>query len=146
MNLDSEPGRPWSVRPQFPLPVPTEDNQPFWDALLEGRLVVQECASCSGLIHPPRPMCPECGSFDKTWRQMSGRGEVYSYVVTHQAIHPAYNGHTPYATVLVRLDEGPLVTTNLTDVVHEEIEIGMPVQMIPASLTEEISIPLFRRR
>jgi len=135
-----------SDRPAFPAPVPTEDNQPFWDALKEGRLVVQECAACSGLVHPPRPMCPECGSFEKAWRAMSGRGTVYSYVVTHQAIHPSYNDHLPYATVLVELEEGPLVTTNLVDVAADEIAIGMPVEVEFVALSEEVTLPLFRRR
>lgn len=132
-------------RPAFPTPVPTEDNQPFWEALKEGRLVVQECASCASLVHPPRPMCPECGAFEKTWRVMSGRGELYSYVVTHQAIHPSYNDHLPYATVLVRLEEGPLVTTNLVDVAHDQITIGMPVVVDFVAISEDVTLPLFRR-
>jgi uncharacterized OB-fold protein len=134
-----------SERPAFPTPVPTEDNQPFWDALRAGRLVVQECASCASLVHPPRPMCPECGAFDKTWREMSGRGEVFSYVVTHQAIHPSYNDHLPYATVLVQLEEGPLVTTNLVDVAHDEIAIGMPVLVEFVAISDEVTLPLFRK-
>ena len=133
------------ARPPFPPPVPTEDNQPFWDALREGRLVVQECAECAHLVHPPRPMCPECGSFEKGWREMSGRGEVYSYVVTHQAIHPSFDGYTPYATALVRLEEGPLLTTNLTDIAHDEIAIGMPVQVEFVAIGDGITLPLFRR-
>ncbi len=133
------------TRPPFPPPVPTEDNRGFWDALREGRLVVQECADCAHLVHPPRPMCPECGSFEKGWREMSGHGEVYSYVVTHQAIHPSFNGHTPYATALVRLEEGPLLTTNLTDVAHDEIAIGMPVRVEFAAISDEVTLPLFRR-
>ena len=134
-----------SERPPFPLPVPTEDNQPFWDALREGRLVVQSCAACSTLVHPPRPMCPECGSFEKTWREMSGRGTVYSYVVTHQAIHPSYADRTPYATVLVELEEGPILTTNLIDVAPDEIEIGMPVAVSFVPVSEEVTLPLFQR-
>ena len=146
MTTPTEQTAGQTERPPFPAPVPTEDNQPFWDALKEGSLVVQECASCSHLVHPPRPMCPECGSFDKTWREMSGRGEVYSYVVTHQAIHPSYNGHLPYATVLVQLEEGPLVTTNLVDVGVDEIEIGMPVEVTYVPLSDEVTLPLFKRR
>ncbi len=134
-----------SDRPNFPIPVPTEDNEPFWDALKEGRLVVQECAACASLVHPPRPMCPECASFDKTWREMTGRGEVYSYVVTHQAIHPAYNDHLPYATVLVQLEEGPVVTTNLVDVGIDEITIGMPVVVDFVAISEDVTLPLFRK-
>lgn len=134
-----------SARPPFPAPVPTEDNQPFWDALREGRLVVQECSDCAALVHPPRPLCPQCGSFEHGWRAMSGRGEVYSYVVTHQAIHPSFEGHTPYVTATVRLDEGPLLTTNLVDVGPDEVAIGMPVVAEFVSTSDEVTLPLFRR-
>ncbi|MEX1021585.1 MAG: zinc ribbon domain-containing protein, partial [Dehalococcoidia bacterium] len=112
MTLDTS----HSARPPFPAPVPSEDNQPFWDALGRGELVVQRCPSCGVLQHPPRPMCPECGSFERGWATMTGRGTVFSYVVTHQAIHPSYEGYTPYATVIVELEEGPRLTSNLVDV------------------------------
>ena len=121
------------ARPPFPPPVPTEDNQPFWDALREGRLVVQECVDCAHLVHPPRPMCPECGSFEKGWREMSGRGEVYSYVVTHQAIHPSFNGHTPYATALVRLEER---LAELAPVVQQAAHHRARVEVLEATVAE----------
>lgn len=132
-------------RPPFPAPVPGEDNQPFWDALKRGELLLQECTSCGAVQHPPRAMCAECGSFERGWRRASGRGTVYSYIVTHQPIHPAYQGFTPYAVVLVELEEGPRMTTNLVDVPHDQIEIGMPVEVVFEPLDEEITLPLFRR-
>lgn len=132
-------------RPPFPEPVPNEENQPFWDALKRDELVIQECASCGTLHHPPRAMCPECGSLKHGWKRASGRGTVYSYVVSHQAIHPALNGYTPFATVLVELEEGPRMASNLVDVPYDAIEIGMPVEVVFEPLNEEITLPLFRR-
>lgn len=132
-------------RPPFPAPVPNEENQPFWDALKRGELRLQACTSCGAFQHPPRPMCGDCGSMERTWKQVSGRGTVYSFIVTHQAIHPSYEGFTPFASVLVELDEGPRMTTNLTDVAPEEIVIGMPVQVVFEPLSDEITLPLFRR-
>lgn len=134
-----------SERPPFPAPVPTPDNQPYWDALNEGRLVIQHCGSCDAQIYPPRPMCPACGSFDMAWRESSGRGNVYSWVVTHQAIHPSFEGHLPYPTVLVELEEGPVVTSNLVGVRPDEIEIGMPVRVTFERISEERTLPLFGR-
>ncbi len=139
MTLDAASGRP-----PFPPPVPSEENQPFWDALKRGELVLQECSACGALAHPPRAMCADCGSFERGWRWASGRGTVYSYVVTHQAIHPAFQGHTPFATVLVQLEEGPRMVSNLVDVAPEEIEIGMAVEVVFHSL-DEVTLPLFRR-
>ncbi|MCK9486974.1 MAG: Zn-ribbon domain-containing OB-fold protein [Dehalococcoidia bacterium] len=132
-------------RPPFPAPVPSQDNEPFWDALKQGELHLQACASCSALQHPPRAMCASCGSFDLGWRQASGRGSVYTYAVTHQPIHPALQGFTPFATVLIELEEGPRLASNLVDVAPDEIEIGMPVHVVFEPLNEEITLPLFRR-
>lgn len=132
-------------RPPFPDPVPSEDNQPFWDALRRGELVIQECTACGALQHPPRSMCADCGSFERGWRQASGRGSVYSYIVSHQPIHPALQGFTPFATVLIELEEGPRMASNLVDVGPDEIEIGMPVEVVFEPLNEEITLPLFKR-
>ena len=61
---------------------------------------------------------------------MSGRGTVYSYVVTHQATNAAFRDKTPFATVLIELEEGPRMASNLTDVAPDAIEIGMPVEVV----------------
>jgi uncharacterized OB-fold protein len=61
---------------------------------------------------------------------------VYSYSVVHQAPE-GHEEYAPYAVALVRLEEGPLVTAQLTDVDHEELNIGMQVEMVTRKLREE---------
>lgn len=131
--------------PALPLPQPSTEAQPFFDALRQHRLVVQRCTRCDQLAHPPRAMCPACHRADFDWPTMSGRGEVYSYVVTHQAIHPALVGHTPLATVEVALAEGPRLTSNLVDVPPAEVAIGLPVEVVFEQAFEDVVLPLFRR-
>jgi uncharacterized OB-fold protein len=80
------------------------------------------------------------------WEQAVGTGVVYSYVVTHQAIHPSLTGHTPFATVEVELTEGPRIVSNLLDVGPADIKIGMPVEIVFEHVTAEVTLPLFRRR
>ena len=58
-NMDSLPARP--------RPTPSEESQPYWDALREHRLVFQQCAECRKLRHYPRPMCDGCYSMNVTW-------------------------------------------------------------------------------
>ena len=82
--------------PDMPLPQPALEAQPFFDALRERRLVAQRCSTCGSLAHPPRAMCGECQGTTFAWQDLSGKGVVYSYVVTHQAVHPAFAG--PHAT------------------------------------------------
>ena len=131
--------------PKLPPPAPDEEAEPFFEALRQGRLVIQRCTSCGALGHPPRALCSKCRSTDFDWQDASGQGEVYSYVVTHQAVHPALAGHTPLATVEVALAEGPRIVSNLVDVPPEEIEIGMAVEAVFEDIGDGVVLPLFRR-
>lgn len=135
--------------PQMPLPQPAEEAEPFFEALRERRLVVQRCSNCGALAHPPRAMCAVCQNTTCTWQELSGRGVVHSYVVTHQAVHPAFAGHTPLATVEVQLEEGPRLVSNLLDVPPEEVCIGLAVQVVFEEVGREagesVILPFFQR-
>ncbi|OCC10918.1 hypothetical protein A3Q37_03426 [Streptomyces sp. PTY087I2] len=93
------------------LPVVDEDGAPFWAYAARGELRVQACASpvCGELRFPPRPCCPHCGSFASEWRLMSGRGRLWSYVVPHPPLLPAYAEQAPYNAVLVELADAPQI-------------------------------------
>ena len=43
----------------------------------------------------------------------------------------------PYVIAIVQLDEGPMVTAQLTDINHEAVAIGMRVEMVTRKLREE---------
>ena len=132
--------------PDLPTPEPEPEAAPFFEALKAGRLAIQRCVACDGLAHPPRAMCRSCQGTAFDWQTMSGDGEVYSYVVTHQAVHPALTGYTPLATVEVVLAEGPHLTANLIDVPPEEVEIGLPVAVVFEDVGDGVVLPLFRKR
>jgi uncharacterized OB-fold protein len=81
-------------------------------------------------------VCPECSDPAYEPFKFSGNGRVYSHSTIFQA--PAgYEQFVPYTVALVELDEGPLVTAQLTDVDQDEVEIGMPVEMVTRKLREE---------
>ncbi len=136
----------WTRPERLPLPRPEPDAQPFWDALRAGELRLQRCTACGLLAHLPRAMCHECGSFEFDWQPVSGRGTVYTFAITQQPIHPALVDHTPFATVVIELEEGPRMTSNLVDVPPDEITIGLAVEVVFERVTDEVTLPLFRRR
>ena len=75
-----------------------------------------------------------CGLKEKF--QYSGKGEVYSFTIIYDA--PAgFEQFVPYDVALIKLEEGPLITAQLTDIDHKEIYIGMPVEMVTRKLKEE---------
>jgi uncharacterized OB-fold protein len=127
----------------LPLPVPDEDTQPFWEYCREGELRAQRCTACGLLRHPPRPTCPQCGSTDVEWQLLTGRGKVYTYGVSHQAIHPALEGRVPFTTLIVELDEGLRFTSNLVEG-SPPVEIGTPVEVSFERVNEEITLPRFK--
>ncbi|BBC95372.1 OB-fold domain-containing protein [Streptomyces griseofuscus] len=90
-------------------PATDADGAPFWEYAARGELRVQTCGECGEPRFPPRPCCPHCRSFASEWRLMSGRGRVWSYVVPHPPLLPAYAEQAPYNVVVVELAEAPRI-------------------------------------
>lgn len=99
-------------------------------------LVGEICPHCESKIFPPRDVCPHCGSDARTTFTFSGRGEVYSFTTVVEA--PAgYEETAPYTVALVKLEEGPVVTAQLTDLDGTEPQIGMPVEMVTRRIRQD---------
>ena len=99
-------------------------------------LVGEVCPHCEHKIFPPRDICPECGQDARTHFHFSGRGKLYSFTTLYDA--PAgHEEQAPYTVALVQLEEGPLVTAQITDLGEDELEIGMPVEMVTRKLRSE---------
>ncbi|MBG0817922.1 bifunctional MaoC family dehydratase N-terminal/OB-fold nucleic acid binding domain-containing protein [Planomonospora sp. ID82291] len=139
-----EPGGTPAGRSGAPRPRPAlnRDNAFWFEAAREHRLVIQRCAGCETLRHPPGPCCPRCGSFDWDTVEASGRGHVYSYVVNHHPRHPAFA--FPLLVALVELAEGTRLITGLAGVAPEAVEIGMPVVLDWIDPDPDLSLPVFR--
>jgi uncharacterized OB-fold protein len=89
----------------FLLPAVDEEVAGFLEGTLAGELRVQACTSCGRFRHPPRPMCPHCRSTERAWKRVSGRATVWSFIVAHPPVLPAYAGLAPYNVVVVAIDE-----------------------------------------
>ncbi|HEY61524.1 MAG: Zn-ribbon domain-containing OB-fold protein [Anaerolineales bacterium] len=96
-------------------------------------LVGEVCPHCHAKLFPPRDVCPECGGEAKTPYTFSGRGKVYSHTTIYNAPE-GFQEFAPYTVALVKLEEGPMVTAQLTDLGDQEVEIGMPVEMVTRRL------------
>ena len=128
-----------------PLPKPTPDTQPFWDAVKRHQLLLPKCKACGQLHYFPRPFCPYCFSWDLDWIQCSGNGKLYSYVINHRPA-PGFEEETPYVIAVVELDEGPRMLSNLIDIepTPEAVQVDMPVEILFQDVNEELSMFKFR--
>ena len=128
-----------------PRPALNRDNAFWFAAAREHRLVIQRCASCGTLRHPPGPMCPQCRSLEWGTLEASGRATLYSWVVAHHPRHPAFA--TPYVVAVVELEEGTRLITNLVDLAPGDLTIGMPLALrwldADADADPDLTLPVF---
>lgn len=73
---------------------------------------------------------------DNHAKPLSGRGEVYSFSTMYNAPQ-GFEDQKPYTIALIKLDEGPMVTAQLTDVDSADVRIGLRVEMVTRKLREE---------
>ena len=138
-----------------PLPAVTEDSAGFWEGTAAGELRIQRCSSCGRLRFPPRPMCPNCQSLDHEWKAMSGRGHIWSFVVPHPPLLPAFSELAPYNVVVVELDEDPTIRLvgnlvasadgQINDIDPHTIAIGEPVKVVFQAAGEDVVLPRWTR-
>lgn len=131
------------------VPVVVEETRGYWEGSLSGELRMQTCGACGSVQLPPGPCCRSCLGRDLGWRAASGRGEVFAFTIVRHAFHPAFADAVPYVVADVRLEEGPVVTSNVTDCAPEDVRVGMLVGVWFAEEAEDafhakLRLPRFR--
>ncbi|NEB02761.1 OB-fold domain-containing protein [Streptomyces sp. SID13726] len=129
------PGRP---QPQL-----TDQNAFFWTSGADGRLRIQECRSCTALIHPPQPVCRYCHGHELAPRAVSGHATLIGFTVNHRFTAP---GLPPrYVVAQVALEEDPRVrlTTNAVECDPDQLALGMRMEVV-FEQSGDVWLPLFR--
>jgi hypothetical protein len=121
-------------------PIPNRDDQFFWDAVMDHRLVMRRCAGCTRLQHPPSPMCPSCGGVEWVVEDVSGKGEVYSWIASRHPNQPDEDGRI---AAIIELAEGVRLVSNLRDIAPGDVHNGMPVEVTFAEIGG-VKLPQFR--
>lgn len=135
-----------------PFPDVTGLSEPFWTGGETGRLMVQRCASCAHLVHPPTIRCPHDRSPDLAWEATSGTGTIESWTVNLHSWFPGFDA--PYVVALVALDDDPTVRVlaNLVDIEPDAVRADLPVEVLFAPLVapddpdDKVWLPFFRPR
>jgi uncharacterized OB-fold protein len=124
----------------FLVPLGDEESDGFWEGTAAGELRMQACGSCGRFRFPPRVMCPHCQLTQRVWQAVSGRGTIWSFVVPHPPLLPAYTPFAPFPVIVVTLDEDPtlrlvgnLVTGPdgaINEIDPDTVVIGEPVTVV----------------
>src|SRR5688572_31227832 len=137
------------------------DNDSEWREYFaharQHKLMLRACNACGLMRYPPTHACPWCMEPGWTWKEVSGRGTIYSYETVVHAIQPGFKDATPYSVVLVELDEqrgtptadealriiGNLVKPDLTMEDEQHVAIGKRVRVVFQDLADHLALPQF---
>lgn len=119
------------VLERFPSRWIDRDNVDLFRGFLDNRLLINKCAGCGKFYQPPWPICPKCWSTDVTPTEVSGRGVVFTFTILHTgwARDVDYVAGHPVAVVELEEQAGLRITGTIVDCPHEDIHIGMPVEL-----------------
>lgn len=112
------------------------ESKPFFDAAREGRFVVPRCRACGKTHWYPRAVCPHCFSTDIAWEAASGLGTIHTF-------SPMRRVDPPYTIAYVKLDEGPLMMTNLVDALIDAWRIDQRVKLVFVPSEDGTPVPCF---
>jgi uncharacterized OB-fold protein len=127
-----------------PLPSPNPDTRIFWEQCRAHRLTFQKCNDCGHLRWPPALICPRCYSDSYESIVSAGKGTVFTFVVYHQAFHPAFKEDLPYVVAIVKLEEGPQFVSNIVGCEPDQVCCDLPVELVWEDITQEFSLPKFQ--
>jgi uncharacterized protein len=122
-------------------PGQSADTEFFWSGCDEHRLLIQRCAGCGVLRHPPGPACPACHSLESEPVESAGHGTLYSFAVHHYPPVQGFDG--PAVIGLVELDEGVRMVSNIVGSDPASLHIGDRVAVFFLDQAEGWSLPQF---
>ena len=134
--------RPAAKTAWKPMPKPGPESLPFWEGAKARKLMLPRCNACGEFWFPPSLRCPRCLASDFAWRESSGKGRIYSFVVFHRVYHPAYESDVPYVVAIVELDEGPRLLSNIVDASPDAV-LGDARVSVVFDASGDVTIPKF---
>jgi uncharacterized OB-fold protein len=129
-------------RARKPIPRPSPESLPFWEAAKVKRLLLPRCNHCGRFFFQPSQRCRHCLSPDLAWVESKGIGRIYSFVVYHRSYHPAFESDIPYAVAIVELDEGVRLLSNIIGTPPESLRCDARVR-VTFEERDGASIPMF---
>lgn len=121
----------------IPAPAINPENERYFEAARNGKLLVGKCDDCGATHFYPRPLCPHCFSERTEWVPAKGSGVIYTYSTMRRGVP------VPYTIAYVTLDEGVSMMTNIVDCDPDTLKIGDRVKLVFKPAEDGTSVPMF---
>ena len=117
-------------------------SEPYWEATRQRKLLLQYCRTSGRYQFYPKPVSVFTGRRDLEWREVSGRGQIFSWTIARIG-RPPFAEHAPYVIATVQLDEGVNIIANIVDCPLERLAIGLRVRPYWTPLPDGTHLLLF---
>lgn len=109
----------------------------YWrEKVYRYRLIAKYCENCNKKYYPPKLACPICGNKELKEVQLPRIGTLITYTWVTQPTKD-FATQAPYVVGLIKLDDGTLIVSQLTDVEIEELKDGIRVEAVFRRMFEE---------
>ena len=102
----------------------------------DGVLLGFRCRACGIHAFGASVYCQACTSNDLEPVELGREGTLYSYTVV-RVPPPGWPGPVPYVLGQVELPEGPHVLAEVIDCAHEDLKVGLPVDLVLGTVEVE---------
>ena len=117
-------------------PAESPDNKLYFDGCRAGKLILGKCLDTGNLFHYPRHVSPWTLSNNVEFVEAKGTGEIYSWSVAR--------GKEPFCVAYVKLDEGPIMLTNIVECDLDNLACGQKVRVkFRATEGDGAPVPMF---
>ena len=122
---------------KIPSPPMSVENEAFWAAANEGKLMIPRCKDTGQFFWYPRNLSPFTLSNNVEMVEASGKGTIYTYSVMRRA-------NPQYAIAYVALEEGITMMTNIVDCDFDSVAIGQLVELDFYETENGQKVPVFK--
>ena len=122
---------------KIPSPPMSVENEAFWAAANEGKLMIPRCKDTGQFFWYPRNLSPFTLSNNVEMVEASGKGTIYTYSVMRRA-------NPQYAIAYVALEEGITMMTNIVDCDFDSVAIGQLVELDFYESENGQKVPVFK--
>ena len=121
----------------IPSPPMSVENEAFWAAANEGKLMIPRCKDTGQFFWYPRNLSPFTLSNNVELVEASGKGTIYTYSVMRRA-------DPQYVIAYVTLEEGITMMTNIVDCDYDTVAVGQAVELDFYETENGQKVPVFK--
>ena len=121
----------------IPSPPMSVENEAFWAAANEGKLMIPRCKDTGQFFWYPRNLSPFTLSNNVEMVEASGKGTIYTYSVMRRA-------DPQYVIAYVTLEEGITMMTNIVDCDYDTVAVGQAVELDFYETENGQQVPVFK--